>query len=443
MVMEPVPLAYLIRQACDERGWGPSKLARELGIAAGRGPQGMSRQYARKLLAGERAPGDLWMPAVTLVLGLAPAEANPAGQAAPAVDTVASVLALGRSDMDRRSFLTASSGGALSFLGVPDADAVTRRVCGTRLSAVRVGDGEVQAIKTMVKTLGDSAAEYGGGHVRKIARSYLIENAGPWLNGRYTEATGRALYAATSQLAHLLGWMSQDEGDDKGHQHLARHYYAHAWRLADEAGEPELAATALRGLAVQSIGLGPRHRAEAFALAERTLTYASHLDDPRARAYYESTFAEAAALDGDHRSATKALSSSQTYIERTAGTPPGESWASHFSIGRWAYASGMILAKMGDLTAAQEHLHQAMDAYGLDRRRTRANVLGNLGEIHLRQGDLDGALMVWREFLDCAEGVQSVRVRDAAEDMRVRLTRYSHDSTARELAERAGRLLAP
>ncbi|MFD3911066.1 hypothetical protein [Streptomyces sp. NPDC058603] len=62
----------------------------------------------------------------------------------------------------------------------------------------------------------------------------------------------------------------------------------------------------------------------------------------------------------------------------------------------------------------------------------------------LRTGGVyDGALMVWTEFLDCAEGVQSVRVRDAAEDMRVRLARHSHDSTARELAERAGRLLAP
>jgi tetratricopeptide (TPR) repeat protein len=440
--MELVPLAHLIHRACEQRGWGPSKLARELGIAAGRGPQGMSRQYARKLLAGERTPGDLWMPAVTLVLGLGPPDVNSVGQAASAVDTVTSVLALGRSDVDRRSFLTASSSGALSFLGVPDPHAITRRVHDTPASAVRVGQGEVQAIRSMVKTLGDSAAEYGGGHVRKIARSYLIENAGPWLNGRYTEATGRALYAATSGLTHLLGWMSQDEGDDKGHQQLARHYYAHSWRRADEAGEPELAATALRGLTVQSIGLGPRHRAEAFALAERTMNYAGHLDNPRARAYYESTFAEAAALDGDHTAATKALSTSQIHIERTAGTPPGESWASHFSIGRWAHTSGMILAKMGDLTAAQEHLHQALEAYGLDRRRTRANVLGNLGEIHLRQGDLDGALIVWAEFLDYAEGVQSVRVRDAAEDMRIRLARYPHDSTARELSERAGHLLA-
>jgi hypothetical protein len=440
--MEPVPLTHLIRRACDERGWGPSKLARELGIAAGRGPQGMSRQYARKLLAGERMPGELWMPAVTLVLGLAPPDVNAATQAAPAMDTVTSVLALGRSDVDRRIFLTASSGGALSFLGVPDPDALTRRVRDTPASAVRVGQGEVQAIRTMVRTLGDNAAEYGGGHVRRIARSYLIENVGPWLNGCYTESTGRALYAATSQLTHLLGWMCQDEGDDRGHQQLARHYYAHSWRLAYEAGEPELAATALRGLAVQSIGLGPRHRAEALALAERAMNHASQLDDPRARAYFESTFAEAAALDGDHTAATKALSASQVHIERTAGAPPGESWASHFSIGRWAHASGMILAKTGDLTAAEGHLHQALEAYGLDRRRTRANVLGNLGEIHLRQGDLDGALIVWAEFLDCAEGVQSVRVRDAAEDMRIRLARYPHDTTARELSERAGRLLA-
>jgi hypothetical protein len=441
--MEPDPgrLADLIRRACGERGWGPTKLARELSLAAGRGPQGMSRQYARKLLVGERTPGEVWLPAVTRVLGVVPRDAGLPEHTAPAIDTVASVLELGRSDVDRRSFLTASTGAALPFLGVPDSEAVTRRVRSAPAHAVRVGKGEVEAIRTMVRTLGDSAAEYGGGHVKHLAVRYLTENAGPWLNGRYTESTGRALYGATSQLSHLIGWMAQDEGDDPRRQALARHYYVHAWRLADEAGEPELAATALRGLTVQAIGRGPRHRAEAVALAETTMSYAAHLDDPRAVAYYQTTLADAAALDGDHRTATTALSASQTHIERTAGTPPGQSWASHFTIGRWAYASGMILAKMGDLTAAGEHLHQALDQYGLDRRRTRANVLGNLGAIRLRQGDLDGALGAWTEFVDCAEGVKSARVRDAVQDMRVRLARHSGDPQARELTARAGALL--
>ncbi|MEU9167695.1 tetratricopeptide repeat protein [Streptomyces sp. NPDC048420] len=442
MAQDPDQLTQLIRQACEERGWGPSKLARELGLAAGRGPQGMSRQYARKLLVGERGLGDLWFPAVTRVLGVELQDAGSTEYAGPTIDTVASVLELGRNDVDRRSFLSASTGTALSFLGVPDPEAITRRVRAAPATAVRVGKGEVEAIKTMVRTLGDSAAEYGGGHVRSLAVRYLTENAGPWLNGRYTEAIGRDLYAATSQLTHLIGWMAQDEGDDKRHQILGRFYYAHAWRLADEAAEAELAATALRGLTVQAINQGPRHRAEAVALAEMTMNYAGRLDDPRAVAYYQSTHADAAALDGDHRTATKALNASQTQIERTAGAPPGESWASHFSIGRWAYASGMILARMGDLTAAVAHLDQALEEYGLDRRRTRASVLGHLGEIRFRQGDLDGALSAWSEFVDCAEGVKSVRVRDAAEDMQVRLGQFPGDATARELSARASRLLA-
>ncbi|MEW2526534.1 tetratricopeptide repeat protein [Streptomyces sp. NPDC047071] len=343
--------------------------------------------------------------------------------------------------MDRRSFLTASGGATLSLLGVPDAVAITRRVRSAPAGAVRVGQGEVDAVLAMVKTLGDSAAEYGGSHVRRLAIGYLTDNAGPWLDGKYTEATGRRLYAATSQLAHLIGWMYQDEADDDDHQDRARQYYAHAFRLADEAGEPELAATALRGMTVQSIAFGPRYRAEAFALAEKAMDHARGLDDPRAVAYYQSTLAEAAALDGNHQLAAKALAASQTSIERTATAPPGQSWASHFTIGRWAHTSGMVLAKMGDLTGAREQLHQALEIHGLDRRRSRAHVLGNLGEIHLQQGDLDGAMAVWTEFLDCADGVRSVRIRDAALDMRVRLARHKTAAGVRALDGRAAVLL--
>ncbi|GAA0616953.1 tetratricopeptide repeat protein [Streptomyces crystallinus] len=343
--------------------------------------------------------------------------------------------------MDRRGFLATSGGAALSLLGVPDPDAITRRVRDSSPTAVRVGQGEVSAILRMVRTLGDSAAEYGGGHAKKVAIDYLTGSAGPWLDGRYTEAIGQKLYAAASQLAHLIGWMAQDEGDDTGHQALARHYYAHAYRLADESGEQELAATALRGLTVQAIGLGPKHRAEALALSEKCMDHARHLDDPRAIAYYQSTLAEAAALNGDHRLASASLSASQTHIERSATAPTGDSWASHFTIGRWAHASGTILARMGDLAGAREQLHTALEIHGLDRRRSRAAVLGHLGEIHLQQGDLDGAFAVWTEFLDCAEGVRSVRVRDAAKDMCVRLARHQQVPEARALSRRAAVLL--
>ncbi|MER8105546.1 tetratricopeptide repeat protein [Kitasatospora sp. NPDC094016] len=285
----------------------------------------------------------------------------------------------------------------------------------------------------MTKSLGDAAAELGGGHARHLAVRYLHDDVAPWLDGSWSEAVGRELFAATSQLVHLAGWMAQDEGN----QDAAQQYYAHSFRLASEAGDAELAATALRGLAVQAIDLG--FRPTAVRIAEECVDQARHLDDSRALAYYQATLANAAALDGDRRTATSSLAASQSAIERADGAP-GESWASHYSIGRWAHESGMILARLGDYTSAQEHLHHALDIHGLDRRRTRAIVLADLGTVRLRQDDVDGALASWNDFLDCADGIRSVKVQDAVRDLRARLYRLRGVAGAGELDERAAAL---
>lgn len=99
----------------------------------------------------------------------------------------------------------------------------------------------------------------------------------------------------------------------------------------------------------------------------------------------------------------------------------------------------MILSRLGDLDAAEEHLHLALDIHGLDRRRTRAIVLADLGGVRLRQGDVDGAMATWRDFLDCADGIRSVKVQAALQDMRVRLRRYSGVPEAQVLREQAAR----
>ncbi|WP_251069482.1 tetratricopeptide repeat protein [Streptomyces sp. ISL-96] len=150
--------------------------------------------------------------------------------------------------------------------------------------------------------------------------------------------------------------------------------------------------------------------------------------------------ADAAAHDGDHATATRALGASQTAIERS-GLAPGESWASHFDIGRWAHHSGMILAQLGDFNGASEHLHQALEIHGLDRRRSRAIVLADLGQVQLRQGDPDAAFATWGDFVVCAEGIKSVKVHDAAQDMHARLRLYESVAEAQELRDRAARLV--
>ncbi|MFB8414807.1 tetratricopeptide repeat protein [Streptomyces albidoflavus] len=329
--------------------------------------------------------------------------------------------------MDRRNFFAASAAVGLSALNLPDVEAVLRRA--NRPGRVAVGRGEVAALRTMTTTLGDAASELGGGHARHLAVRYLTVDVKRWLDGRYTAATGRDLFAATSELVHLIGWMARDEGN----QGLSQQYHLHSYRLAAEAGENELAATALRGLADQAIDLG--HIPTAVRLAEACEHRGRKLENPKALAYYRNTYARAAAADGDHTTAAKLLSAAQAAIE-LAPTLPGQSWASHYSHGRWAHESGMIHAKLGNLVAAEEHLRLALDIHGLDRKRTRAIVLADLGHVQLKRGDTESALSTWTEFLDCAEGVSSVRITDGLTNVSARLPHVAHSPAAADLAER-------
>ncbi|WP_052434490.1 hypothetical protein [Streptacidiphilus melanogenes] len=184
----------------------------------------------------------------------------------------------------------------------------------------------------------------------------------------------------------------------------------------------------------QVLNLG--HRDAAVRLSEECLHYARSIQDPRAVAYYQATLASAAALDGDRRAATAALAASETPIENAPRTP-GKPWIAHFLPGRSAHEADMILVQVGDLDAAQDQLHHALDVHGLDRRRTRAIVLADLGQVHLRRDDTDAALATWTDFLDTAEGIRSVKVTNAVDEMQARLHRLCGAPTASELDQRS------
>ncbi|MCX4573455.1 hypothetical protein OHB41_09725 [Streptomyces sp. NBC_01571] len=96
----------------------------------------------------------------------------------------------------------------------------------------------------------------------------------------------------------------------------------------------------------------------------------------------------------------------------------------------------MIHAQMGSLAAAEEHLHLALDIHGLDRKRTRAIVLADLGHVQLKRGNIAQALATWSEFFDCADGVQSVRINDGLTNIAARLPGLPDSPAAAELGER-------
>lgn len=372
---------------------------------------------------GRREPTD-WRPYIEQVLDidLSDRAGAPSGE-----DTVTSVMRLGGEDVDRRAFLMATAGAGLAALDLPDAGAVLRRVA--RPGPVAVGAGEVAAVRMMTGTLGDAASELGGGHARHLAVRYLTEDVRRWLDGKYTEAVGRDLFAAAAELVHLIGWMARDEGNVG----LSQRYLVHSVRLATEAGENELAATALRGLADQSIDLG--HIPTAVRLAQACEERGKRLKNPKALAYYRNTLARATAADGDHTTAGAMLRRAETAMEQ-AETAPGQSWASHYSHGRWAHDSGMIHARLGDLAAAEEHLHLALDIHGLDRKRTRAIVLADLGHVQLKRGNTETAMSTWSEFLDCSAGVQSTKISDGLATMAARLPMVPDSPVVTDLRER-------
>ena len=51
------------------------------------------------------------------------------------------------------------------------------------------------------------------GHACHLAVRDPTVDGKRWLDGRYTKETGRELFAATSELMHLIGWMARDEGN--------------------------------------------------------------------------------------------------------------------------------------------------------------------------------------------------------------------------------------
>jgi hypothetical protein len=54
--------------------------------------------------------------------------------------------------------------------------------------------------------------------------------------------------------------------------------------------------------------------------------------------------------------------------------------------------------------------------------------------------DVSAALASWNEFVDCADGIRSVKVKDAVTDMRARLTRLQGVTGVDELDDRAAAL---
>jgi transcriptional regulator with XRE-family HTH domain len=238
----------------------------QIGIAAG-----LEQGYVSRVMAGrkvmaidvlERIADGIGMPdACRLVLGLAPCSGPvgvESGERTPLAgswhDGVAAAVELWRGDVERRDVLRFGTFSAAGFTlpalrwFTSDGEAALAKT-GTRA----VGQPDVDMIREMTGTFRQLDNQFGGGRLRQTMVRYLDSEIAPLLrDGRFDNATGRALLSASAEATQLAGWMAYDNGEHA----IGQRYLIQALDLAKSADDRPLGAEILAAMSHQANYLG-------------------------------------------------------------------------------------------------------------------------------------------------------------------------------------------
>ncbi|OLT34404.1 hypothetical protein BJF79_07365 [Actinomadura sp. CNU-125] len=302
--------------------------------------------------------------------------------------------------LNRRTALTAGlySLAAAALPGHPrDAHA---RTAGAR----RGGNSDIDRIRQTTRAFSDLDDLYGGGHARTVVAAYLTADVAPLLRG--TTGTARpGLFVAAAELSYLAGWMAADTLRTG----LAQRYYIQAVRLADEAGDQVMRATALRSLAVQAVELG--HNRQARDLADAAAAGVKNGSPARTRAWITGMCAETlAAADQDRHRAHALLRTAETELEHADSRPQCE-WVGNYRRESFAHQVGLTLTQLGDLSGAETHYADSVRTRRPVERRARVLIGARLAHVQLRQRRPDDAARTVLDISDDLAGVSSQRAR--------------------------------
>ena len=299
-------------------------------------------------------------------------------------------------------------------------------------SAVTAADAEVVAETT--RAFRDLDNRFGGAHAHKLAAGYLESSVTVMLrSGSYTEDTGRKLFAAAAQLAHLAAWTAYDIDD---HRH-AELYFARALELASAAGDHAFAGEVLAARSHRAIHLGRPRRAIELARASRHIATQAGVHALLAEAY--ELEANGHALLGERAECAASLAESERAFSRAdPGQSPG--WLAYFSRAYMAARFAHTLRDLGDWREAERYALEAHELSG-ELARTRAFNTALLATAYV-ETDLEAALHAGAEALAMTAALQSGRAVRYIGDLRRRLhRRHGSDPMVTEFDEQASQLL--
>ncbi len=390
---------------------------------------------------GHSSPDDFYGPLLCDAFAMSPAELGlDHGEAkdAPVLDVsypaspddaVQTVSQLWRADLNHYDpLLTAEPSepawneASLRWLVAPEPN-----IPRPRAEGLRVGLGDVAAIKITADMFAQLDDQFGGDHARHSVIQYLNNDVAPVLQGRYTEQVGRSLFSTVAEATLLAGWMSYDAC----HHGLAQRYFLQALRLAQDANDRRLAGSILSAMSHQATFLG--RYTQAATLARAALLGISRVATPTLRAQFHAMEARALARTGDIAACEAALSAATKALEGRASDDEPE-WISYFDEAELAAEAAHCFRDVNSARRAVFHAENAMSG-----SHVRSDFFATmvLADAHLHAGDVEEACRVALDALDLGEQLKSARCVSYLAEFRRNLSAAGHSAAARDLADEA------
>jgi hypothetical protein len=352
-------------------------------------------------------------------------------------EAVESASELWRYVLRRRVFLgagfaigaTVSAGFDWHFAPSPAAGDLARQA-GSRA----VGMADVERIRQARTEFALMDHAHGGGHAFSWLVDYLDREVRPMLHGTYSAQTGRELFAVSSSLTELAGWMAYDQGKSHG---LAQRFFIQALGLARHAGDRAYCAHVVSDLATQALFLN--HGAEAARLARAAMSGAGRAATPAQTARLAAIEAQGFALIGDHRETKAAIRRADRAADRS--DPSGQpSWLASYTP---AHHAGSVMHALRDLglyrdAARYEDLVLELPAVNVRARALHTTLLAT---VQAGQGEIDAACDTASRALAAAPELTSARLNVRLRDFAQRVSPYSDQMNVRAYLERSAETL--
>ncbi len=310
-----------------------------------------------------------------------------------------------------------------------DPEATTRR----HPAQERVGNRDVEALKTQTKALRAVDYQCGGGMCRD-AVVVRIHRGHRMLAMSISEPVRARLFSALADLHNLAAWTCFDSG----HAGAAQHHLDVALELATAAEDADLTANIhyRRG----RIHLHYGATDEALTQFELGRLAARRAGSKLAASILSANQGWAYAKKGDVNLAVGLMDrAGEEFAEKDEGEPPD--WARFFTEIDVSAMAGSVhtdlaLHKGGrHIGLAISALADAVRGYGPEMARSRSLCLAMLATDHVLDGDGDQALAVGVQAIEGAETLESVRTKDRLRPLVQEAAKHPDDPDCRTLSE--------